>query len=259
MGISEVEHEVGPQERKPGSWTTSKWKCRTKKLYREDESLGLPENLVIQNHFSCGKNKQTDKQTNKKNPENLAAISSWTKTVMRNDTRRAGHPKPPFYTHSTKIRMFYFIYLRIRKKSKILNITPKLSTLLKGPHSQLSLRRPRSDDCLQFFEPAQPPDRTGSDRWAPVGHCRSFLQPAREVGACFLYPRRTLRRPYPSSRVRGSQSPKLWSAIGMTQIFPSGVSTWSPEAPSTVWSWPPACILLLGKERSNLYCLVQKQ
>lgn len=110
---------------------------------------------------------------------------------MRNDTRRAGPPQLPPYTHSTKMFMFYFIYLGIRKKSKILNLTPRLSTLLKGPHSQVSLRGPRSDDCPQFFEPTQPPDRTGSDRWAPAGLCRSFLQPNSEVGACFLYPRRT--------------------------------------------------------------------
>ena len=32
------------------------------------KAWGFPDNLVIQNHFSCGKNQ--------KNPENLAAISS---------------------------------------------------------------------------------------------------------------------------------------------------------------------------------------
>ena len=45
-------------------------------------------------------------------------FSSWTRTVMRNDTGRASHLRPLPYTHSTKISIFYFVYLGIRKNQK---------------------------------------------------------------------------------------------------------------------------------------------
>lgn len=60
-------------------------------------------------------------------------------------------------------------------------------------------------------------------------------------------------RPHPALfQGKEKLEPKLWSSIGVGQIFPSGVSPQRPKASSPVWPWLPVHIPLLGRRRSAL-------